>query len=126
VGVSRQLPVSEVGWVRLPRVLPDEHDRYPQIGIKPQAHRAKETKATGQVDPATGRALPSIRHPRHPPTSLTPEEICRIAQIGLKEEMNKCPEVFLTTGTRCFQIRSEYAWTLLIVKQVDGEDRLLW
>jgi hypothetical protein len=32
-------------------------------------------------------------------------------------------EVFLTTGTRTFQIRAEYAWVLLIVKKINGEER---
>jgi hypothetical protein len=49
--------------------------------------------------------------------------MCRIAQIGLKKEMNEYGEVFLTTGIRSFQIRPEYAWVLFIVKQVDGEER---
>jgi hypothetical protein len=46
-----------------------------------------------------------------------------MAQIGLKKDMNRHDNVFLTTGPRVYQIREEYAWVLLVTKMVNGEER---
>jgi hypothetical protein len=114
-----------LGWIHLTEDLPPEGSRYPQVDFKYalSAKRARSILTTGKTNPDTGSALPSSPVRNQPPTELTPFEICRIAEIGLKKEINDHEEVFITTGTRTFQIRSEYAWVLLIVKQVDGEDR---
>jgi hypothetical protein len=102
-----------------------EHLRYPlrDYIYRPSRKRAKDIYAVGRTNPDTGSALPSPPNSKYPSTKLTPVQICRIAQIGLKRDMNYYGEVFLTTGTRIFQIRPEYAWVLPVVKQVDGEDR---
>lgn len=112
-----EMPCSQDGYVTVPVLdILIRSQQYPITARTPNEERVHLYEATGSVDRTTGSAQPSTCFKWLMRTGLSPLQICIMAEKGSRKEMIAHDNVFYGGGWYTGEIRPEYAWTLLVVK----------
>lgn len=114
------MPTSHKGWITIKGEPVPSANQVPKIARSPSRVHTDKCFVFGNID-EKGFALATPPHKGE--TSLTPEEICEIAEKGDQQEMSKRSGVFYTSTEFAYTIKPAFTWVLFRLGKVGGELR---